>query len=391
MKTTTKTLLTNYPSHDPYGALNMPIYQTASYEFATAADMAKAFTNKVKAPDYSRVMNPTVTFFENRVRSVTGAAHVTAFGSGMGAIANLLLSIASQGRTIISSPHLFGNTYSLLDKTLARFGVKTIFLDLTRPELVRQNITPQVCCIYLETVTNPQMEVADIGALAEIVHENGIPLVADTTMIPFTEYSAKSLGVDFEVVSTTKYISGGATSLGGVVIDYGTFPQINPILKQEMLFNVGGYMTPQAAYMQTLGLETLHTRYSRQAQTALQLANSLLGHPCIERVNYIGLSDNPYYTLARRQFGATSGAMFCIDLPSQDDCFHFIDSLRLVHRATNLFDSRTLAIHPATTIFGNFTPEQRNAIDVSEKTIRLSIGLEDPEDLLEDIIQALEK
>ena len=226
-------------------------------------------------------------------------------------------------------------------------------------------------------------------AISVIAHRKGIPVIADSTAIPFTETSLNSLGVDVEVLSSTKYLSGGGTSLGGLVIDYGTFTNINKRVKYELLFNFGAYMTPQAAYMQTLGLETLDVRYQRQAGNALWIAKELADIPYIKRVNYIGLEGNPYHKLAQQQFGPTSGAMLTIDLASKDACFSFLNRLKLIHRATNLFDSRTLAIHPASTIFGNFKDEQLEQMDVRQTTIRLSIGLEDKEDILNDIKQAL--
>ena len=198
-----------------------------------------------------------------------------------------------------------------------------------------------------------------------------------------------ALGVDVEVVSSTKYVSGGGTSLGGLVIDYGTFPEINKRVKYELLFNLGAYMTPQAAYMQTLGLETLDVRYHRQAENALKIAKELKYVDGIKLVNYIGLANNPYHALAQLQFGETAGAMLTIDLESKDACFRFLNRLKLIHRATNLFDNRTLAIHPASTIFGNFNEQQLEEMDVRQTTIRLSIGLEDIEDILADIEQAL--
>jgi O-acetylhomoserine (thiol)-lyase len=234
------------------------------------------------------------------------------------------------------------------------------------------------------------MEVADIPTLAKVPHEKGTVLVADTTTIPFTQFNSHSLGVDVEVVSSTKYISGGATSLGGLVIDYGSVFGIGQFIKNELLFNFGAYMTPHVAYLQTLGLETLAARYRVQSDNALQLAKLLQTLPQIKRVNYVGLEDNPYHELAQRQFGATAGAMICIDLADQDACFHFINHLQLIHRATNLFDNRTLAIHPYSTIFGLFRPEQKRKMDVLDTTVRLSIGLEDYHDLFNDIRQALE-
>ena len=391
MKKQTQAIHVAYERRDAYDSLSVPVYNTLAYEFDNAQIMADAFTDKIKAPDYSRVENPTVTNFERRVAALTGATHATAFNSGMAAISNTLLALAAQGKNVVTSKHLFGNTYALLVVTLRRFGVKVHFCDLTNIEEVRQAVDENTCCVFLEIVTNPQLEVADLQALSEVAHEKNVPLVADTTAIPFTQFSAKSLGVDIEVVSSSKYVSGGATSLGGVVIDYGTSynGDFGKRLYGEQLFNFGAYMTPQVAYMQTIGLETLDARYRVQSSNALELAKKLQNLPQIKRVNYVGLEDNPYHKLAVRQFGNTAGAMVCIDLEDKETCFRFLDNLKLIHRATNLFDNRSLAIHPASTIFGGFSDKQRQAMDVLDTTIRLSVGLEDVEDLFEDIKQAL--
>ena len=375
-----------YVRPDVYGALAVPVYNNVAFEFEDAAEMADAFCNRIKAPDYARVENPTVTNFEQRVKALTGADHVTAFNSGMAAISNTLLAASEQGKNIVSSHHLFGNTLALISTTLKRFGVEPRLRDLTNLEAVAEAIDEQTCAVFLEVVTNPQLEVANLKAIAEIAHRKGIPVIADSTVIPFTETNLKALGVDVEVVSSTKYLSGGGTSLGGLVIDYGTFPEMNKRLKYELLFNLGAYMTPQAAYMQTLGLETLDVRYQRQAGNALWLAQELSK---VVKVNYVGLDSNPYHALAQQQFGPTAGAMFTIDLESKEACFRFLNRLKLVHRATNLFDSRTLAIHPASTIFGNFPETQLKEMDVRQTTIRLSIGLEDKVDIFADIKQAL--
>jgi O-acetylhomoserine (thiol)-lyase len=390
MKKQTIAINTPYVRPDAYGSLAVPIYNNVAFEFQDAQQMADAFCNRIKAPDYARVENPTVTNLEQRVKALTQAQHVTAFNSGMAAISNALLAVSAQGRNIVTSRHLFGNTLTLLTTTLRRWGVEARLRDLTDLQAVAQAIDADTCAVFLEVLTNPQLEVADLQAIAEIAHRKGVPVIADSTAIPFTETQLKALGIDVEVVSSTKYLSGGGTSLGGLVIDYGTFPDINQRVKYELLFNLGAYMTPQAAYMQTLGLETLDARYQRQAANALLLAETLSEWGRIQRVNYIGLEDNPYHELARRQFGTTAGAMLTIDLRSQEACFRFLNRLRLIHRATNFFDNRTLAIHPASTIFGLFTEEQLRQMDVRQTTIRLSIGLEDAEDLLEDIQQALE-
>ena len=367
MKKQTQAIHTQFQRRDAYNSLSMPVYHTAAYEFDNADDMADAFCGRTDAPDYSRVMNPTVTFFENKVKELTGAAEVIALNSGMAAISNTLFSIAAAGKNIITSRHLFGNTYSFIAGTLSRFGVEPRLCDLTDIGAVEKVVDSNTCCIYVEI----------------------IPLIVDTTLIPFTEFDSHSLGVDIEVVSSTKYLSGGATSIGGLVIDYGTCPGFGKRMRTEMLLNLGAYMTPHVAYMHTIGLETLDARYRIQSANAAMLAGKLRILSAVKRVNYVGLKDNSYYALAQRQFGPTAGAMITIDLESKEACFAFINRLKLIRRATNLFDNKTLAIHPASTIFGPFTDKQRQDMDVLDTTIRFSIGLEDVDDLFDDVRQAL--
>jgi O-acetylhomoserine (thiol)-lyase len=390
MKKQTIAIHTPYVRPDAYGSLAVPIYNNVSFEFQDAQEMSDVFCNRKKAPDYGRIANPTVTQFEQRVKALTAAEHVTAFNSGMAAISTALLAVVAQGKNIVTSRHLFGNTLAFISGTLLRLGIKPRLRDLTNLEAVEAAIDEQTACVFLEIVTNPQLEVADLKAIAEIAHRKGVPVIADSTVIPFTETNLKALGVDVEVVSSTKYISGGGTSLGGLIIDYGTFPDINKRVKYDLLINLGVYMSPQAAYMQTLGLETLDVRYQQQAANALWLAEALKQEAGITNVNYIGLPDNPYYQLAQQQFGPTAGAMLTIELASRQACFEFLNRLKIVHRATNLFDSRTLAIHPASTIFGLFPERQLEQMDVCQTTIRLSVGLEAPEDILADIRQAID-
>lgn len=389
MRKQTKAIHTTFAHRDPYGALSIPVYNSVAYEFEDAQTMSDTFRGLIVEPDYSRTMNPTVTHLENKVKDITGASNVTAFNSGMAAISNTLIALSGQGRTILTSRHLFGNTVALMNTTLKRFGVRTKRVDLTKPEEVADTMDDSVCCIFLEIMTNPQLEVAPLKILADIAHRHNVPLVADSTMIPFTEHQLHNLGVDIELVSSTKYVSGGATSLGGLVIDYSAPESFRQSISQEMLFNLGAYMTPHAAYMQTIGLETLHARYAVQSNNALTLAKKLKGIEQIKSVGYVGLPENPYHKIAREQFGETTGAMLTIDLDNREQCFRFINNLKLIKRATNLFDNRTLAIHPASTIFGNFTDEERKEMDVRDTTIRISVGLEDVDDIYEDIIQAL--
>lgn len=398
-------LHTPFDKEDAYHSLSMPVYNTAAYEFDTAEAMEEAFCGRTSDHAYSRITNPTVQYFEKRIRTITGALSVTALNSGMAAVSNVFMTLARSGANIVTSPHLFGNTYSFFKSTLAAFGVEVRFCDLTNPDEVRERVDENTCAVFLEVITNPQLEVADLRALAGIAHQVGAPLVADTTVIPFHIFHAREFGIDIEVVSSTKYISGGATCLGGLILDYGTLDwsrskKLGPVaaqfgnsaftvkLRKEIHRNLGAYMTPQVAYMQSLGLETMEVRYARQASTCLELAERLQNFPQIESVNYTGLASNPFYRLSTEQFGPCPGAMLTFDLVSRETCFRFMNRLQLIRRATNLFDNKTLAIHPASTIYGIFTEEQRQSMDISQKTIRLSVGLENIEDLLADISRA---
>lgn len=401
-----RVLHTPYEKPDVHNALSMPVYNTAAYEFETAEAMEDAFCGRTTDHAYSRITNPTVQYFEDRIREVTGATSVTALNSGMAAISNVLMAIARAGANIVTSPHLFGNTYSFMKSTLAAFGVEARFCDLTNGDDVRSQIDNNTCAIFLEVITNPQMEVADLHLLSVIGKELGVPLIADTTIVPFSAFHGQDFGVNIEIISSTKYISGGATSIGGLILDHGTFDWSHFIvmkhwyeqfgdrafsarLRKEIHRNLGAYMTPQVAYMQTLGLETMALRYERQSATCLELAKRLQGSESIVSVNYTGLPDNPYYTLSTAQFGAYPGAMLTFNLASREVCFAFMNRLNLIRRATNLFDNKTLAIHPASTIYGGFTEEQRRGMDISQLTIRLSVGLESVNDLYTDILQAL--
>ena len=403
-----KLLHTPYEKEDAYRALSMPVYHTAAYEFDTAEAMEAAFCGRTPDHAYSRITNPTVQYFEDRVRAVTGASSVTALNSGMAAISNVMMSLAYAGANIVTSPHLFGNTYSLMKSTLGAFGVEARFCDLTDPEEVRRQVDENTCAVFLEVITNPQLEVADLKALSAVTAAAGVPLVVDTTVVPFHVFRAQAFGVDIEIVSSTKYISGGATSLGGLVLDHGSFdwmrsPRLKELaaqygrqaftakLRKEIHRNLGAYMTPQVAYMQTLGLETLAVRFERQAATCLELARRLQRTEGVAAVNYTGLPGNRFFELSASQFGPYPGAMLTFDLASRQACFDCLNRLQLICRATNLFDNKTLIIHPASTIYGGFTEEQRQAMDIREQTIRLSVGLESVDDLYADLVQAIRK
>ncbi|MDR2498441.1 MAG: PLP-dependent transferase [Tannerellaceae bacterium] len=394
-----------YEQPDVYGALSMPVYQSVSFEFDTAEAMEAAFCGRSSAHTYSRISNPTVQYFEQRVQRAIGAFGVTALSSGMAAIFSTLANCAYAGSNVIVSSHLFGNTYVLLRHTLEGFGVEPRFCNMSDPAEVASRIDGQSCAVFLEVISNPQMEVADLSALSDVCRKAGLPLIADTTAIPFTAFRASDFGVDVEIISSTKYISGGATSVGGLIVDYGSFDwSENPVLRRwaggngreafgarlrrEVHRNLGAYMSPQTAALQTLGLETLKLRFERQASTALELARRLRRLEGVRAVNYSGLEEHPHFEISSRQFGDHPGAMLTFDLASREACFELINKLKMIRRATNLFDNRSLIIHPASTIYGLLTEELRQSMDVKQECIRLSVGLESADDLYGDLEQA---
>lgn len=395
----------SFPKEDVYGALSMPIYNALAFEFATAEEMEDAFCGRTTDHTYSRVTNPTVQYFENQVKTITNAFGVTALNSGMAAISSAFFTLAWSGSNIVTSRNLFGNTYSFFVNTLKSFGVEVRFCDLTNPNEVEANLDENSCAVFVEVISNPQMEVVNLKELSRVAHKNFVPVVADTTIIPFNVFNAADFGVDIDVISSTKYISGGGTSLGGLIIDYGNFDwsrskrlsaftdksqsAFHFKLRSEIHRNIGAYMTPEVASKQSLGLETLDIRYEKQSKGCKDLAEFLISFPEIESVNYTGLENNQFYEVSKRQFGDCPGAMLTFDLESKERCFRFMNNLKLIKRATNLFENKSLIIHPASTIYGSFTPEQRKMIGVKENTLRLSVGLESVSNLKQDITNSL--
>jgi O-acetylhomoserine (thiol)-lyase len=404
---TSKLLHTPYLKEDVHHALQIPIYSNAAYEFANAEDMEMAFQGKRPDHQYSRISNPTVEHFEQKVKSVTGALAVTALSSGMAAIANVLVTVCQKGDVVITSPHLFGNTYSLLNVTLTGLGVQVIFADLTDLKRVEELLRAGARILFFETITNPQLEVVDIAALSSLCKKYNTLLVADSTITPPNVFNAKEFGVDIEVVSSTKIFSGGATSIGGIIIDNGTFnyehiPALsswfkkfgpfafNARLRKEVFKNLGACMSPHTAYLQIIGIDTMVLRFNKATNNAFEIAEFLETKPEVQKVNYPGSKNSSYYTLATKQFTDRPTSILTFDLESKERCFRFLDCLKMIKRATNLYDTKSLMIHPASTIFNDFTIEQKKEMHISENTIRFSVGIEDLEDLKVDIEEALQ-
>ena len=404
----TKILHTKFLKEDPHGSLHMPVYDSVTFEFKSAEELELAFEGKKPSHMYSRISNPTIEHFEQRIRAVTGAVGVLALSSGMAAISNTILTIAKTGDNIITSKHLFGNTYSLFERTLKEWGLETRYADLTKPQEAARLIDGKTRAIFLETITNPQLEVADIKKLSEAARPRNVLMIGDTTMTPPYLFSAKEFGVDIEVISSTKWISGGATSVGGLIVDYGTYDwkkidklnkdavKFGPFafmnrLRREVYRNIGACMSPHNAYLQSLGLETLPLRLDAACENTLKIAEFLQKSPAVKSVNYPGLKGSPYYDTAKKQFGDKPGAILTFDLASKEQCFTFMNSVKLIRRATNLQDNRTLILHPSSTIFCEYDDELKDEMGVRDTSLRLAVGIEDTQDLISDIQQSLER
>lgn len=403
---TTRMLTAPYARKDPYNSLHMPVYETVAYEFDTAEDIAAAFQDRKPAHAYSRSTNPSVEYFESKILAATGGRAALALSSGMAAIANTMLALVKPGETIISSPKLFGHTYGLFSKTLPSLGIEVRFCDFMVPEEIEQHIDGNTRIFFVETVSNPQLEVADIESIVKTARRHGILVVIDSTLTPPNVFNARSFGIDIEVISGTKFLSGGATSIGGVIIDTGNNTWENwPALsnyyekKKEMAFmaklrkevfrHTGACMAPRTAQLQSIGLDTLALRVERSYTNCLKLSEHLSDHPGIKRVDYPGMPASGYYELSKKQFGGMPGTILSFDLESEEACFSFMNKLRVIRRATNMNDNKSLIIHPWSTIYFEYPESTRLELGVRETMLRLSAGIEDIDDLLNDVEQAL--
>lgn len=407
-KFSTRVISEKFNKKDVHGAISMPIYRNAAFEFADSESIAAAFQYKedIASHTYTRITNPSVENLERKIKAASGAENIMMLASGMAAISNTFMTIAYAGSNIITSPHLFGNTFALFKFTLAAFGVEVRFVNTDNIDEIASAIDENTCAFFCELITNPHMEIADLPEISKLLKARNVPMIVDTTIIPWCGFDAKKAGVDLEVLSTTKYISGGATSIGGAILDYGTFDwtynerlkavaktdkmsQFSFKLKREIARNMGAAMDPETAYLQALGMETLQLRYERMSASAYQLAQFLPSLPKVVKANYTKSDSSPYKEISDKLFIGNPGAMLTFSLESKEVCYAFMDKLQIIRRATNLFDNKTLIIHPESTIYGTFTPEMKKIMGIEDNLMRLSVGLEDVEDLKRDIIQAL--
>jgi O-acetylhomoserine (thiol)-lyase len=405
------------------GARAVPIYQTTSYVFKSADHAANLFALKEFGNIYTRLMNPTNDVFEQRVAALEGGTGALAVASGAAAITYAILAITRLGDEIVSANNLYGGTYQFFHYTLPKLGRTVKFVDSRDPEAFRKAITPKTRALYAETVGNPKLDVPDFEALAKIAHEAGIPLVVDNT-VGIGLVRPIDFGADILTNSATKYIGGHGTSLGGVIVDSGRFqwnngkfpeftepdPSYHGLVYWDALSNVpgmgnvafilkvrvtllrdtGAALSPFNAHEFLLGLETLFLRQKQHSINALEIARWLKAHPLVNWVTYPGLPDDPNHKIAAKYLKSGFGGLVGFGIKGGLEAGkRFIDSVKLLSHLANIGDAKTLVIHPASTTHGQLTVEEQAQTGVTPDYIRLSVGLEDVEDIKADIDQAL--
>jgi O-acetylhomoserine (thiol)-lyase len=407
------------------GARAVPIYQTTSYVFKSSEHAANLFALKEFGNIYTRIMNPTTDVFERRIAALEGGTGALAVASGQSAISLALLAITRLGDQIVSANNLYGGTYQLFHHTLPRLGRTTTFVDSRKPEAFKRAITDKTRAVYIETIGNPKLDVPDFEAIARIAHEAGVPLVVDNTvgvgLVRPIDY-----GADILASSATKYIGGHGTSIGGVIVDSGKFrwnngkfpeftepdPSYHGIVYWDALGNVAGMgnvafilkvrvtllrdlgpaLSPFNSFLFLQGLETLPLRQRQHAANALAVARHLKQHPLVSWVTYPGLEEDPSYPLAARYLKHGFGGIVGFGIKGGLEAGkRFIDSVQLLSHLANIGDAKSLVIHPASTTHQQLSRDEQEETGVTADYIRLSIGLEDVEDITADIDQALKK
>ena len=405
------------------GARAVPIYQTSSYVFKNTEHAANLFALKEFGNIYTRIMNPTNDAFEKRIAALEGGTGALAVASGQAAETLALLTITQLGDEIVSANNLYGGTYQLLHYTFPKLGRKTTFVDSQKPKEFKKAINDKTRAIYAETIGNPKLDVPDFEAIAEIAHEAGIPFVVDNTvgigLVRPIEY-----GVDIIVDSATKYIGGHGTSIGGVIVDsgkfdwsngkfpeftepdpsyhglkywetFGNFPGLGNVAfiikaRVQLLRDLGPALSPFNAFLFLQGLETLPLRVNKHSENALAVAQFLKEHPLVEWVNYPGLKEHPSHELAKKYLKGNYGGIVGFGIKGGLEVGkRFIESVKLLSHLANIGDAKSLVIHPASTTHQQLTREEQAETGVTEDYIRLSIGIEDFDDIKEDIDQAL--
>jgi O-acetylhomoserine (thiol)-lyase len=400
------------------GSRAVPIYQTTAYNFRDSAHAASLFALQESGNIYTRIMNPTTDVLEKRLAALEGGVGALAFASGHAAISAAILNIAQAGDEIVSSSTLYGGTYNMFAYTLPRLGVKVAFVDPRDPANFARAITPKTKAIYAETIGNPKIDVLDLEAVAAVAHANGLPLIIDSTFTSPYLCRPIDFGADIVVHSATKFIGGHGTSMGGLVVDGGKFdwgggkhpllsdpdPSYHDLryaealgpqafitrLRTQVLRDLGACLSPFNSFLLLQGLETLHLRMRRHSDNALAVAEHLAAHAKVAWVSYPGLKDHPDHAKAAKYLPKGAGAILTFGIRGGLEAGRkFIDALKLFSLLANVGDAKSLVIHPASTTHSQLTSEQRAAAGVPDDMVRLSMGLEDPADLIADLDQAL--
>ncbi|MCB0905938.1 MAG: O-acetylhomoserine aminocarboxypropyltransferase/cysteine synthase [Nocardioidaceae bacterium] len=401
----------------------VPIYQTTSYVFDDTDHAADLFALRVPGNIYTRIMNPTQSVFETRVNALEGGVGALATSSGSAAVTYAVLNLTYAGDNIVALSTLYGGTYALFAHTLPQFGIEVRFVDPTKPEELAQHVDDKTRLVFGETVGNPKINVIDLDAWSAAAHAQGLPFIVDNTAP--TPYLCRAFehGVDVVVHSATKYIGGHGTSIGGIIVDSGNFDWTAhadrfPGLTQPdgayhgvvwseavgnlafiirartvLLRNTGAAVTPMNSWLFLQGLETLHLRMERHSENALKAARFLADHPGVAWVNYPGLASSPDKAVADKIFtGKGYGGLLSFGIKGgRESGKKFIESLELFSHLANIGDAKSLAIHNATTTHSQLTPEELEAAGVPEDMVRLSIGIENADDIIADLDQALGK
>lgn len=408
MKFNTSLLHGGVSRNEKNGATLPPVYQSSAFEQDSAEKLEKIFENKAPGYCYTRVGNPTVSAFETRITQLEGGVATVAAASGMAALSYAFLNILQTGDEIVTSASLYGGTIDLF-RDLEAFGITAKYVENNNWEQIEGAITDKTKVIFAETIGNPRLDVTDIKRLAELAHSHGIPLIIDNTAATAFLVKPLLLGADIVVNSSSKYINGSSNSISGVLTDGGKFkwnadkhpgmrdyikygPMAYTVKLRSGLFrNLGACLSPQNAFLNLIGLETMGLRLERECSNAIELARWLDENYEDITVNFPGLPKSPFYETARKQFEWYFGAILTIRVGSRERAFKVINGLKLAYKLSNIGDTRTLVIHPSSTISIHSSQKQKEDAGVFDDLIRISVGIEDIEDLKEDFAQALEK
>ncbi len=389
-------------------SLKTPIYHTAAYDFENSDSIENAFKGNDDSFIYSRISNPTVRELEERLKSLAKSETSLCVSSGMAAISTTMLSVCDAGDNIITSKFLFGNTYSLFVNTFKSLGIQVRFVDLENTDEIHENIDNHTRAIFLEIITNPQLIIFDYEKISKIAHDNKVLLIVDNSLLTPYIFKSYNYGVDVEVLSTTKFISGGATSVGGAIFTYESdkwenIPKLEENYKvygkealhkkltKEIYRNLGCCLSPQSAFLQLLGLETLTLRIDKICANTEIVANWLLVQDKIKKVEYSSLKTSGYHDLANKYFNQKAGCLISLTLKNKKHCFDFMDNLKIIKRGTNFCDNKSMIIHPSSTIYCDFMEDVKKSFKIFDNMLRLGVGLEDIDDLINDIKQSLDK